>query len=58
MTVKIIQDLENKMEAKIDKAQEILSKEILFLRIKQEEMQNTITEINSLEETNSRIQEA
>ena len=55
MTVKIIQDLGNKMEAKIDKAQETLSKEILFLRIKQEEMQNAINEINSLEETNSRI---
>ena len=57
MIVKI-QDLENKLEAKIDKLQ-TLSKEIQDLRIKQAEMQNTITEIkNSLEVTNSRIQEA
>ena len=31
-----------------------MSKEIEDLRIKQAEMQNTITEINSLETTNSR----
>ena len=41
---------------KIDKLQETLSKEIEDLRIKQAEMQNTITEIeNFLEGTNSRI---
>ena len=47
MTVKIIQDLGNKMEAKIDKAQETLSKEIQDLKLKQAEMQNTITEIKN-----------
>ena len=40
MIMKMIQDTENKLEAKIDKLQEILN-----LRIKQAEMQNTITEI-------------
>ena len=59
MIAKITQDLGNKLETKIDKLQEILSKEIQNLRIKQAKMQNTITEIkNSLEATNSRIQEA
>ena len=56
MIVKMIQDLGNKVEAKIDKLQEILSKEIEDLWIKLAEMQNTITEIkNSLEGINSRI---
>ena len=56
MIVKMIQDLRNKLEAKIDKLQETLSKENR-IKIKQAEMQNTITEIkNSLEGTNSRIQ--
>ena len=54
--VKVIQDHGNKLEAQIDKLQETMSKEIEDLRIKQAEMQNTITEIkNSLEVTNSRI---
>ena len=39
MIVKIIQHLINKLEAKIDKLQEILSKEIQNLRIKQAKMQ-------------------
>ena len=43
--LKKIQDIGNKLEAKIDKLQETLSKEIQDLRIKQAEMQNTITEI-------------
>ena len=39
--------------------QETVSKEIQDLKLKQAEMQNIITEIkNSLEATNSRIQEA
>ena len=39
--------------------QETLTKEIQGIKLKQEEMQNTITEIkNSLEAANSRIQEA
>ena len=45
MMVKMIQDLGNKLEAKRDKLQETLSKEIGDLRIKQAEMQNIITEI-------------
>ena len=43
----------------MDHLQETLSKEIHDIKLKQEEMQNTITEIkNSLAATNSRIQEA
>ena len=58
-TLKMMQDIGNKLEAKIDNLQETLSKEIQDIKLKQEEMQNTITEIkNSLEAANSRIQEA
>ena len=39
MSVKMIQDIGNKLEARIDKLQETLSKEIQNLRIKQAEMQ-------------------
>ena len=43
----------------MDNLQETLTKEIQDIKLKQEEMQNTITEIkNSLEAANSRIQEA
>ena len=42
MIVKMIQDLGNKLESKIDKLQKTMSKEIQDLRIKQAEMQNTI----------------
>ena len=57
--LKIVQDTGNKLEAKIDNLQETQSKEIQDLKLKQAEMQNIITEIkNSLEATNSRIQEA
>ena len=58
MIVKMIKDLGNKLEAKIDKLQETVSKEIQDLRIKQAERQNTITEIKkkSLEAAKSRIQ--
>mgnify|MGYP001342117380 CR=1 FL=1 len=46
------------MEAKIDKLQEILNREIEDLKIKQGEMPNTITEIkNSLDRTNCQVQE-
>ena len=45
-----------KLEAKVDKIQKTMSKEIEDLKVKQTEMQNTITEIkNSLERTRSRI---
>ena len=57
--LKMMQDIENKLEAKTDHVQETLSKEIQDLKLKQEEVQNTITEIkNSLEAANNRIQEA
>uniref|UniRef100_A0A8D1LJL8 L1 transposable element RRM domain-containing protein n=1 Tax=Sus scrofa TaxID=9823 RepID=A0A8D1LJL8_PIG len=57
--LKMKQDIGNKLEAKMHNLQEALSKEIQDIKLKQEEMQNTITEIkNSLEATNSRIQEA
>ena len=57
--LKMMQDIGNKLEAKMDNLQETLSKEIQDIKLKQEEMQNTVTEIkNSLEAANSRIQEA
>ena len=57
--LKMMQDIGNKLEAKIDNLQQTLSKEIQDLKLKQAEMQNTITEIKkSLEAANSRIQEA
>ena len=49
----MIQDIGNKLEAKIDKLQETRSKEREDLGIKRAEMQNTITEVNSLEATTS-----
>ena len=52
MIAKTIQDLRNRLEAKIDKLQETLSKEIEGLRIKQAEMQNTITEIKKFTRSN------
>ena len=59
LMLKMMQDIGNKPEAKIDNLQETLSKEMQDLKLKQAEMQNTITEIkNLLEATNSRIQEA
>ena len=55
--LKMMQDIGNKLKAKMDNLQETLSKEIPDIKLKQEEMQNTIIEINSLEAANSRIQE-
>ena len=56
--LKMMQDIGNKLEAKMDNLQETLTKEIQDIKLKQE-MQNTITERkNSLEAANSRIQEA
>ena len=57
LMLKMMQDIGNKLEAKMDNLQKTLSKEIQDIKLKQEEMQNTITK-NSLEATNSRIQEA
>ena len=59
MMLKKMQDIGNKLEAKTDNLQEILSKDIQDIKLKQEERPNKKTEIkNSLEATNSRIQEA
>ena len=49
MMLKMMQDIGNKLEAKTDNLQQTLSKEMQDIKLKQEEMQNTITEIkNSL----------
>ena len=57
--LKMMQDIGNKLKAKIDNLQKTQTKEIQDINLKQEEMQNTITEIkNSLEAANSRIQGA
>ena len=59
LKLKMMQGIGNKLEAKMDNLQETLTKEIQDIKLKQEEMQNKITEIkNSLEAANSRIQEA
>ena len=44
--LKMMQDIGNKLEAKIDNLQQTLSKEIQGLKLKQAEMQNIINEIN------------
>ena len=41
--LKMMQGFENKLEAKTDNLQQTLSKEIQDLKLKQAEMQNTIT---------------
>ena len=43
--LKLMQDIGNKLEAKIDNLQETLSQETRDLKLKQAEMQNIITEI-------------
>ena len=43
--LKMLQDIGNKLESKVDNLQETLSKEIQDIKLKQENMQNTITEI-------------
>ena len=58
MIVKMIQDLEKIMEAKVEKMKEMFNKDLEELKNKQTEM-NTITEMkNTLEEIDSRITEA
>ena len=55
MTVKMIQDLGKRMEAKIERMQETFNKDLEELKNKQTEMNNTITEMkNTLEGINSR----
>ena len=59
LMLKMKQDIGNKLEAKMDNLQRTLSKEIQDRKLKQEEIQNAITEIkNSLVAAESRIQEA
>ena len=56
MIVKMVQDLGKRMEAQIEKIQEMFNKELEELKNKQTEMNNTITEMkNTLEEINSKI---
>ena len=45
LMLKMMQDIGNKLEAKMDNLQETPSKEIQDIKLQQEEMQNTITEI-------------
>ena len=45
---KMMQDIGNKLEAKMDNLQETPTKEIQDIKHKQEEMQNTVTEIKKL----------
>ena len=57
--MKMIQDLGKRMEAKIEKMQEMFNTDLEELKNKQTEMNNTITEMkNTLEGINSRITEA
>ena len=50
----MIQDLRKRMEAQMEKLQEIFNKELEYLKNKQTEMNNTITEMkNTLEGINS-----
>ena len=57
--VKMIQDLGKRMEAKIEKTQEMFNKDLEELKNKQTEMTNTITEMETtLEGIHSRITEA
>ena len=56
MIVKMIQNLGNRMEAWIEKIQEMFNKDLEELKNKQTEMNNTKTEMkNTLEGINSRI---
>ena len=59
MIVKMIQDLGKRIEAKIEKMQEMFNKDLEELKNKKTEMNNTVTEMkNTLERINSRITEA
>ena len=59
MRVKMIQDLGIRMEAKIEKMQEMFNKDLEELKKKQAEMNNTINEMkNTPERINNRITEA
>ena len=59
MIVKMIQDLRIRMEAKIEKMQEMINKDLEELKNKQTEMNNTLTEMKTaLDGINSRTTEA
>ena len=59
MIVKMTPNLRSRMEAWIEKIQEMFNKDLEELKNKQTVMENTITEIkNTLEGINSRITEA
>ena len=59
MIVKMLHNLGNRMEAQIEKIQEMFNKDLEELKNKQTEMNNTITEMKTtLEGINSRITEA
>ena len=59
MIVKMMQNLGNRMEAWIEKIQEMFNKDLEELKNKQTEMNNTITEMkNKLQGINKRITEA
>ena len=59
MIVKMIQNLRNRMKARIEKIQEMFNKDLEELKNKQTEMNNTITEMrNTLEGINNRIMKA
>ena len=45
LMLKMMQDIGNKLEAKMDNLRETLSKEIQDIKLKQEEIQKTVTEI-------------
>ena len=45
LMLEMMQDIGNKLEAKMDNLQETLTKDIQDIKLKQEEMKNTITEI-------------
>ena len=52
LMLKMKQDIANNLEAKMDNLQETLTKEIQDIKLKQEEMQNTITEIKKFTRSN------
>ena len=59
MIIKMIQDLRKRMEARVEKIQEMFNKDVKELKNKQTEMNSTITEMkNTVEGINSRITEA
>ena len=59
MTVKMIQNLRNRTEARIERIQEMFNKDLEELNNKKTELNNTIAEMkNTLEGINSRIPEA